>query len=65
MVLSHAKTQFPNEQQKVWNCDSPDRQMIYLMDISRVYLNAQFDEPDPVYVGPRRRLMPHQEVVPC
>ena len=50
MVLSHATTQFPSAQQKVWDCDSPDRQMIYFMDISRAYFNAKVDESDPVYV---------------
>ena len=49
MVLSHATTQPPNEK-KVWDCDSPDRQIIYFMDISRAYFNAKVDESDPVYV---------------
>ena len=50
MVLSHATTQLPNEKKKVWNADSPDRQMIVFMDISRAYFNAKVDEDDPVYV---------------
>ena len=50
MVLSHATTQFPNEPQKVWDCDSPEWQMIYFMDISRAYFDAKVDESDPVYV---------------
>ena len=50
MVLSHATTQFPNELQKVWDCDSLDRQMIYFMDIPRAYFNAKVNESDPVYV---------------
>ena len=50
MVLSHATTQFPNEKTKVWDGESPDRQMIYFMDISRAYFNAKVDESDPVYV---------------
>ena len=50
MVLSCATTQFENEKKKVWNGDSPDRQIIYFMDISRAYLNARVDEADPVYV---------------
>ena len=28
MVLSHAATQFPNEPKKIWEGESPDRQMI-------------------------------------
>ena len=50
MVLSHATTQFPNENAKIWDGESPDRQMIYFMDISRAYFNAKVDEADPVYV---------------
>ena len=50
MVLSHATTQFPNEKTRVWDGESPDRQMIYFMDISRAYFNAKVDESDPVYV---------------
>ena len=50
MVLSHATTQFPNEKTKVWDGESPDRQMIYFMDISRAYFNARVDESDPVYL---------------
>ena len=50
MVRSHTTTQFPNTKKKVWDCDSPDRQMFYFMDISRAYLNAKVDEDDPVYV---------------
>ncbi len=52
MVLSHATTQFPNEKTKVWDGESPDRQMIYFMDISRAYFNAKVDESDPVDVEP-------------
>ena len=50
MVLSHATTRLPNEPEKVWDSESPDRQMIYFMDISRAYFNAKVDEADPVYV---------------
>ena len=50
MVFSHATTQFPNETRKIWDGESPDRQMIYFMDISRAYFNAKVDEADPVYV---------------
>ena len=50
MVLSHATAQFLNEKKKVWDGDSPDRQMIFFVDISRAYLNAKVDEDDPVYV---------------
>ena len=48
MVLSHASTQFPNETPKVWDAESPDRQMIYFMYISRAYFNAKVDKSDPV-----------------
>ena len=51
MMLSQASTQFPDETPKVWDAESPDRQMIYFMDISRAYFNAKVDESDPVYVG--------------
>ena len=50
MVLSHATTRLPGETPKCWNADSPDRQMIYFMDISRAYFNAKVDESEPVYV---------------
>ena len=50
MVLSHAATQFPGEKKKVWDPESPDRQMVYFMDISRAYFNAKVDENDPVFV---------------
>ena len=50
MVFSHATTQLPNETTKIWDGESPDRQMIYSMDISRAYFNTKFDEADPVYV---------------
>ena len=50
MVLSHETTQFPNVRKKVWDGDSPDRQMIYFMDISRASFNAKVDEDDPAYV---------------
>ena len=33
MVLSHATTQLPDENKKVWDADSPDRQMIFFMDL--------------------------------
>ena len=49
MVLSHAPP-FPNEPEKVWDFGSPDRQMIYFMDIAWAYFNAKVDEGDPVYV---------------
>ena len=49
-VFSHATTQFVNEPQNVWDCDSPDRQMIYFMDILRACFNAKVDESDPFYV---------------
>ena len=42
--------QFPDETPKVWDAESPERQMIYLMDISRAYFNTKVDESDPVYV---------------
>ena len=48
MVLRHAFTQFPNDTPKVWDAESPDRQMIYFMDTSRVHFNAKVDESDPV-----------------
>ena len=51
MVLSHASTQFPIETPKVWDAESPDRQMIYFVGISRVFFNAKVDKSDPVYVG--------------
>ena len=50
MVLSHATTSLPGEPKKIWDGDSPDRQMIFFMDISRAYFNAKTDESDPVYV---------------
>ena len=50
MVLSHATTQLPGEVEKIWDGESPNRQMIYFMDISRAYFNAKVDEADPVYV---------------
>ena len=50
MVLSHAATQFPGENEKVWDPESPNRQMVYFMDTSRAYFNAKVDENDPVYV---------------
>ena len=50
MVLRHAATQLPSEEKKVWDGDSPDRQMIYFMDIWQAYLNAKVDEDNPVYV---------------
>ena len=50
MVLSHATIQFPNATTKIRDGESPDRQMIYFMDISRPYFNAKVDESDPVYV---------------
>ena len=34
----------------MWDAESPDRQMIFFMDISRAYFNAKVDEDDPVYV---------------
>ena len=50
MVISHATTQFPNETTKILDGESPDSQMIYLIDISRAYFNARVDESDPVCV---------------
>ena len=50
MVLSHGATQFQNEPQKVRDRGSPDRQIIYFMDISRAYFNAQVGVDDPDYV---------------
>ena len=49
MVRRHATTQFPKEREKVWDCDSPDRQMNNFMDISQAYFNAKVDGDDPVY----------------
>ena len=47
MLVGHATTQSPNAPQKVWDCDSPDQQIIYFMDISEAYFNAKVDESDP------------------
>ena len=48
MVLSHATTRFPGEPEKIWDGESPERQMIFFMDISRAYFNAKVDENYPV-----------------
>ena len=50
MVLSHASTQFPNETPKVWDAESPHRQIIYFMKISKSYFNAKVYDSDPVHV---------------
>ena len=50
IVLSHAVTNMPGEPKKVWAGDSPNRQQILLLDISRAYFNARTDDDDPVYV---------------
>ena len=43
MVLSHATTSFPGEPAKDWEPESPNRQMVFFMDISRAYFNAKVD----------------------
>ena len=50
IVLRHAVTHMPGEPQKDWRPDSPNRQQILLVDISRAYFNAKTDDNDPVYV---------------
>ena len=50
IVLSHAVTNMPGEPQKDWRPESPNRQQVLLIDISRAYFNARTDEADPVYV---------------
>ena len=50
MVLSHAATRLPGEKTKIWEPEHEDRQMIYLMDISRAYFNAKVPQDEPVYV---------------
>ena len=50
VVLSHAVTNMPGEPQKDWRPESPNRQQILLVDISRAYFNARTGDGDPVYV---------------
>ena len=65
MVLSHATTHFPNETTKIWDAESPDRQMIYFVDTSRVYLNAKVDEKQPCMLSSRLRRTLLQAVARC
>ena len=48
MILNHATTNLPGEPRKVWDPNSPNRQQISMIDISRAYFNAKTDEDDHV-----------------
>ena len=50
MILSHATTRLPGERPKAWDPASPDRQMLFFIDISRAYFNAKVSDDEPVYV---------------
>ena len=44
----HATTDL--DPKKIWGLESPERQQISMIDISRAYSNAKTNEDDPVYV---------------